>query len=75
MVQAEGEALVRRLHEDVAFRESLLRSLILAATDNIESDLGSPQRLSLLWRQAHHIQRWEDFLDLGDHVQETVNIR
>ena len=74
-VQAECDALLRRLREGLTFREGLLQSLILAAINSTEGDFGSPQRLSFLWRQAHQIEKWENLLELGEHVREVLAVR
>ncbi|VDK23365.1 unnamed protein product [Taenia asiatica] len=75
-VEEEAKALVYRLHEDVAFREGLVRALIpttanVIVGDSGVADRGSPQRLCFLWRKAHQSVKWENLLNLVEHVREV----
>lgn len=76
-VEEEAKALVHRLHEDVAFREGLVRALAPTIASAIAGDSGgvdrrSPQCLCFLWRKAHQIVEWENLLDLVEHVREVA---
>ncbi|VDM30741.1 unnamed protein product [Hydatigera taeniaeformis] len=77
MVLEEGEALLHRLHEDLAFRRGLVRALVPTIGSVIAEgfrgpDRGSPQCLCFLWREARQIVKWEHVLDLVEHIHEVA---
>nr|CDS32807.1 expressed protein [Hymenolepis microstoma] len=73
VIQAESEALLRRLHSDLSLRKGFLRALtqsFATAISNLISDeLGEFQRLSFLWRQAEYVVKWENLLALEEHIE------
>lgn len=75
VIQAESDALLRRLRSDLILREGLLRTLTQSvATVNSSSgfnELGEFQRLSFLWRQAEHLIKWENLLGLEEHIEDV----
>ncbi|KAM3184150.1 hypothetical protein ACTXT7_008941 [Hymenolepis weldensis] len=75
VIQAESDALLRRLRSDLTLRVGLLRTLAQSvATVNSSSgfgELGEFQRLSFLWRQAEHLIKWENLLDLEEHIEDV----
>ncbi|VDN97127.1 unnamed protein product [Rodentolepis nana] len=73
VIQAESEALLRRLRSDLTLRKEFLRALTQSfATVNsncISGELSEFQRLSFLWRQSEHLVKWENLLALEEHIE------